>query len=163
MRIKGEQDFATGLMFIAIGAAALWVGADYAMGTAQRPGTGVLPRILAWCLIGTGALLGARSTLVEGPRLSGWAWRPAIMVTLAAIAFALLVDRAGLIATMAVSLTLAALGTPETRWREYFLFLLFLMAIGAVVFIKALGMPIPLWPKGLNGGPAALLEFLRAR
>jgi hypothetical protein len=86
MRIKGEQDFATGLMFVAVGAAALWIGADYALGTAQRPGTGVLPRILAWCLIGTGSLLGVRSALVEGPRLAGWAWRPAIMITVATVA-----------------------------------------------------------------------------
>ena len=56
MRIK-SQDFATGLLFVAVGIAALWIGADYPMGTPQRPGTGVLPRILAWCLIGTGALL----------------------------------------------------------------------------------------------------------
>ena len=163
MRIKSEQDFATGLMFVAVGLAALWVGADYALGTAQRPGTGVLPRILAWCLIATGVLLGIRSAFVEGPRLAGWAWRPAIMITVATIAFALLVDRAGLIITMAVSLTLAALGTPETRWREYFLFLLIMMAIGIVVFVKGLGMPIPLWPTGANAWPGALSDMLRAR
>jgi putative tricarboxylic transport membrane protein len=163
MRIKGEQDFATGLMFVAVGAAALWVGADYAMGTAQRPGTGVLPRILAWCLIGTGLLLGVKSTFVDGPRLAGWAWRPAIMITVATIAFALLVERAGLIITMAVSMTLAALGTPETRWREYLLFLLLMMAIGVVVFIKALGMPIPLWPTSLNSWAGAVFDMPRAR
>ena len=163
MRIKGEQDFATGLMFVAVGLAALWVGADYVLGTAQRPGTGVLPRILAWCLIATGVLLGIRSAVVEGPRLTGWAWRPAIMITVATVAFALLVDRAGLIVTMVVSLTLAALGTPETRWREYFLFLLIMMAIGIIVFIKGLGMPIPLWPTGANGWPGALFDMLRAR
>ena len=47
MHIRGWQDFATGVLFVAIGLGALWIGADYAMGTAQRPGTGVLPRILA--------------------------------------------------------------------------------------------------------------------
>ena len=121
MRIK-SQDFATGLLFIAVGAAALWIGADYPMGTPQRPGTGVLPRILAWCLIGTGALLWLKAVVTDGPRLTAWAWRPAIMITLATVAFALLVDRAGLVVTMLVSMTLAALGTPETRWREYALF-----------------------------------------
>ena len=163
MRIKVGQDFDSGLLFVAVGVAGLWLGADYPMGTAQRPGTGVLPRILAWCLIAIGVLLGLRSAFVEGPRLTGWAWRPAVMITVATIAFALLVDRAGLIPTMAVSLTLAALGTPETRWREYLLFLLIMMAIGILVFIKALGMPIPLWPTGTNGWSGALLDLLRAR
>ena len=66
MRIKGGQDFATGLLFIAVGLAALWIGADYTMGTAQRPGTGVLPRILSWCLIGTGGLLLIKSISSAG-------------------------------------------------------------------------------------------------
>jgi putative tricarboxylic transport membrane protein len=162
MRIRSEQDFATGLMFIGIGVAALWIGADYAMGTAQRPGTGVLPRILAWCLIGTGVLLWIRAMLTEGPRLGSWAWRPALMITVATCAFALLIDRAGLIVTMLVSMTLAALGTPETRWREYLLFALIMLAMGVGVFIKGLGMPIALWPP-LHDWIAPILEMLRAR
>ena len=57
------------LAMLATGVAALWIGADYAMGTAQRPGTGVLPRILAWCLVGTGGLLWIKAFLSDGPDL----------------------------------------------------------------------------------------------
>jgi hypothetical protein len=148
MRI-GIQDFAAGALLIAVGLAALWIGADYPLGTPQRPGTGVLPRILAWALVGTGALLWAKAAATAGPRLTPLAWRPAIMVTLAAVAFALLIDRLGLIATMLVSMTLTALGTPGTRWREYALFSLVMIAIGTALFIYGLGMPIPLLPKDL--------------
>ena len=151
MRIKGGQDFATGLLFIAVGLAAFWIGADYPMGTAQRPGTGVLPRILSWCLIGTGALLWLKAVLTDGPGLTRWAWRPVIMITLATVAFALLVDRLGLVVAMLVSMTLAALGTPETRWREYTLFALFMVVIGVGMFIYGLRMPIPILPKNLPG------------
>lgn len=149
MRIK-SQDFATGLLFIAVGAAALWISADYPMGTPQRPGTGVLPAILAWCLIGTGALLWLKAVVTDSPNLTSWAWRPAIMITLAIIAFALLVDRAGLVVTMVVSMTLVALGTPETRWREYLPFAVIMLAIGVSVFIYGLGMPIPILPKNFT-------------
>ncbi|HET7155434.1 MAG TPA: tripartite tricarboxylate transporter TctB family protein [Hyphomicrobiaceae bacterium] len=149
MRIK-SQDFATGLLFVAVGIAALWIGADYPMGTPQRPGTGVLPAILAWCLIGTGALLWLKAVVTNSPNLTSWAWRPAIMITLATIAFALLADRAGLVVTMIVSMTLAALGTPETRWREYLPFAVIMLAIGVSVFIYGLGMPIPILPKNFT-------------
>jgi putative tricarboxylic transport membrane protein len=149
MRIK-SQDFATGLLFVAVGIAALWIGADYPMGTPQRPGTGVLPAILAWCLIGTGALLWLKAVVADSPNLTSWAWRPAIMITLATIAFALLADRAGLVVTMIVSMTLAALGTPETRWREYLPFAVIMLAIGVSVFIYGLGMPIPILPKNFT-------------
>jgi len=151
MRIRGGQDLAAGSLFAAVGLAALWIGADYPRGTAQRPGTGVLPLILAWCLIGTGALLGLKAFLTDGAGLTRWAWRPVIMITLAAIAFALLVDRLGLVIAMLVSMTLAALGTPETRWREYTLFAAFMVVLGVGMFIYGLRMPIPMLPKELPG------------
>jgi Tripartite tricarboxylate transporter TctB family len=150
VRIRSGQDLVAGLLFIVVGAVALWIGADYPMGTAQRPGTGVLPYILSWCLIGTGALLWLKAAVVGGPDLSRWAWRPVIMITLATVAFALLVDRFGLVVAMIVSMTLAALGTPETRWREYTVFALIMLVIGVAMFIYGLGMPIPVLPRELQ-------------
>lgn len=146
MQIRNTQDFATGLLLIAVGLGALWIGADYAMGTPQRPGTGVLPRILAWCLIGCGGLLAVKAALTAGPPIGDWAWRPFIMVTLAILAFSLLVDRAGLVAAMLVSMTLAALGTPNTRWGEYAVFCVIMVAIGVGLFIWGLGMPVRAFP-----------------
>lgn len=148
MRIRNGQDFATGIFFVAIGLGAYWVAIDYPMGNAMRPGTGVLPKALAWLLVGTGIILAGKALVIDGPRLTGWAWRPAIMITLAVVAFAVLADRLGLIAAMLASMTLAALGTPETRWREYALFALFMVALGVGVFIHLLGMPIPVLPPG---------------
>ncbi len=150
MQIRNGQDFATGLFFIAIGLGAYWIAFDYPMGTAMRPDTGVLPKALAWLLVGTGIILAVKSLLADGPRLTGWAWRPAVMITIATVAFALLVDQLGLVLTMLVSMTLAAFGTPETRWREYALFAVVMVALGVVVFIVGLGMPISTWPKGLS-------------
>jgi putative tricarboxylic transport membrane protein len=153
MRIRGGQDFATGLFFFVIGLAAFWIGADYPMGSAQRPGTGVLPRILAWCLMGTGGLLCIKAFLTDGEGLTRWAWRPVIMIAIATVAFALTVDQLGLVASMLISMTLAALGTPETRWLEYTMFAAIMVVIGVGMFIWGLRMPIPVWPTGL---PAVL-------
>ena len=148
MRIKGSQDLATAILFVAVGLSAFFIGADYPMGTPQRLGTGVLPRILAWCLMGTGILLLIKAILAEGASLTGWAWRPMVMVTMAVSAFALLVDRAGLMVAMLVSMTLVALGTPETRWREFAAFSVLMLFVGAGVFVWGLGMPISILPKG---------------
>jgi putative tricarboxylic transport membrane protein len=148
MRMRSSQDFAAGLLLLGFGLAGLWIGADYPMGTAQRPGTGVLPHILSWCLIATGVLLWLKAAFAGSPPISAWAWRPAIMVTLAIVAFALLVDRLGLVVAMIVSMTLTALGTPDTRWREYLVFALLMLVIGVGLFIYGLGMPIPALPTG---------------
>jgi len=105
MRMRSSQDIAAGLLLLAFGLAGLWIGADYPMGTAQRPGTGVLPHILSWCLVATGVLIWLKAALAGSPPLSAWAWRPAIMVTLATVAVALLVDRLGLVVSMIVSMS----------------------------------------------------------
>ena len=146
MHIKSSKDFATGLLFLAIGIGAYYIGSTYNMGTPQRPGTGVLPRILAWCLMGSGLLLVVQAMLQQGPKLDAWAWRPLIMVTMATVAFSLLVDRAGLVIAMIVTMTLAALGTHETRWREFAMFMVLMLAIGLGIFIYGLGMPIKVLP-----------------
>ena len=72
------------------------------------------------------------------------------MVTLATIAFALLIDGFGLVAAMLASMTLAALGTPETRWREYLMFAALMLLIGVGMFIWGLGMPVTIFPKALS-------------
>ena len=148
MRPKSTQDLATGLMFLVVGVAGLIIGWNYPMGTAQRPDTGVLPRILSWCLIGTGGIIAVKAFLFDGEALDlkNWAWRPVMMIALAATSFALLVDSMGLFIAMAVSMTLAAAGTDETRWDEYILFAFTMIFIGVAMFIAALGMPIKVWP-----------------
>ena len=146
MQVRTGQDFAAGVMFALIGIGALYIGADYPMGIPQRPGTGVLPRILAWCLVGSGGLLILKAFLSGDTPIGSVAWRPLITVTLAVIAFGMLVDSAGLAIAMVVSLTLCALGTAETRWAEFSFFLVIMLAIGIGTFVWLLGMPIPVLP-----------------
>lgn len=145
-RIKGGQDMATGLLFAAIGGLGLWVGRDYPMGSPVRLGTGVFPAILSWCLVGTGAIIGIKALLRGGAPLTGWAWRPVLMIVLATVAFALLIDRVGLVLTMVVCMTLAAIGTHETRWKEFAWFTVLMVAIAIGLFIWGLGMPIKVLP-----------------
>ena len=110
MRLKLGEDFVTALLFIAIGLAALYIGSDYPLGTPQRPGTGALPRILSWCLIGTGGILAVRSFLSGDTEISNINWRPLIWVTLSVVAFGYTVDRLGMVLAMVASMTICAYG-----------------------------------------------------
>jgi putative tricarboxylic transport membrane protein len=145
-RIKGGQDLATALLFAAIGALGLWVGRDYPMGSPVRLGTGVFPYILCWCLIGTGAIIALKALLRGGATLAPWAWRPVLMIVLATTSFALLIDRVGLVVTMVICMVLTALGTHETRWREFAAFTVLMVVIALGLFIWGLGMPIKVLP-----------------
>jgi hypothetical protein len=144
--LRSGQDLLCGVMFAAVGAGALWIGRNYPMGTQVRLGSGVFPWLLGWGLVGIGAIVFVRGLLTDGPRLTGWAWRPVVLITLAAVAFALLIEPAGLVVTMLVVMTLGALAGEEHRWRELAVFFpaMIVMAIG--VFIWGLGMPIKVFP-----------------
>ena len=149
MRVKWGQDLVTGLLFIGIGIGSLLTIYYYdklSMGSAQRPGTGVLPLILSWCMIVTGAILGFKSITVSDETITPFSIRALIFVTLGTITFGLLINDWGLILTMIVSMTLCALGTLETRWSEFTAFLGVMIALGWSMFIWLLGMPIPTWP-----------------
>ena len=52
-----NKDFWAGLMLIAIGAAAVLIACSYPFGTALRMGTGYMPRLLCWLLLGLGAIV----------------------------------------------------------------------------------------------------------
>ena len=148
MRIRWGQDLATGILFILVGLGALIIGWDYPRGTPQRPGTGVLPAILSWCLIGSGGLLIIKSVLAGDIEIGHWAWRPFLMVTAGVVSFGLTVDELGLITAMLISMTLCALGTLETKWwPEYWGFAAIMVALGWGMFIWLLGMPINTWPQ----------------
>ena len=49
-----HKNVLAGLMFMAIAIFGLWVSRDYPIGTALRMGTGYVPRLLCWALLGLG-------------------------------------------------------------------------------------------------------------
>ena len=144
--LRSGQDLLCGALFALVGAGALWIGRNYPMGTPARLGSGVFPWLLSWGLIGVGATIFVKGLLTDGPRLSGWAWRPVLLITLAAVAFALLIEPAGLVVTMLVVMTLGALAGDGHTLRELSVFMALMIALAIGIFIWGLGMPIRVFP-----------------
>jgi putative tricarboxylic transport membrane protein len=148
-RFHVNQDFLSGLMFLGWGIAGLWIGHDYPMGSALRMGPGYLPRLLCWGLVLLGIVIAVRGAMVAGEPIGRWHWRPLVIVSIAVLAFALLLEPAGLIvATLALVLA-GRFGGPEFRFVES-LVLGAALAVGAIViFVYALKLPMPIWPSVL--------------
>lgn len=144
--LRSGQDLLCGAMFAAIGAGALWIGRNYPMGTPARMGSGVFPWLLGWGLVGVGGIIFAKGLLTDGPRLTAWAWRPVLLITLAAVCFALLIEPAGLVVTMLVLMTLGALAGQGHSVRQLAIFFPVMIVIGIGIFIWGLGMPIKVFP-----------------
>jgi hypothetical protein len=117
------------------------------MGTARRMGPGYMPYGLAWLLILCGAAVALRGIAAPGAAVAPMRVRPFIGVLAGGLAFALLIDRAGIIVASAGAILGAALADRTSRWHEAAVLAALSMGFCAIVFVKLLGLNIPLWPR----------------
>lgn len=157
-KIRAERDFWAGVLYIALAAAFLWFGRHYRMGTAARMGSGYFPFVLACLLMGIGGLSVIRAFVMDGPPVEGLAWRKLAIVTGAIVAFAVLLERAGLVVALPALVIIGALGSQQSRLDfRSLLALAALTAFCVLVFVKGLGVPMPIFGAWFDGvAPAAL-------
>jgi hypothetical protein len=146
IRLRAPKEFWSGILFMAIGAAGVWLARDYAYGSALRMGPGYLPTVLSWCTAGLGFIVFTRSFLSDGPSLERTDWRPLLLVLSAIVVFALLITRAGLVAAIIAATLVGGLGSRELGRGELVLLSFGIAIFCALVFVVGLGQPIDLWP-----------------
>src|SRR3954471_21744194 len=98
--LLARRDVLAGLLFVGVALLGLWLSRDYPVGTALRMGTGYVPRLLCWALLGLGCLI-----LVQGLRdarlvneyesQAPWSWRAALFVTGSLVVFGLTLEWLG--------------------------------------------------------------------
>jgi len=147
--ILARADVLSGLLFIAIAAFGLWASRNYPVGTALRMGTGYMPRLLCWLLLGLGVIvLGQGLRQQAAPlRSSPQAWRAVLSVTAALVAFGLSIELLGLVLAILLLTGLGALATRTLRPVETAIAALGLIALSWSIFIFGLGLTIPVWPE----------------
>jgi hypothetical protein len=152
LRIRSPKDFGAGLLYAGFGLTAILMAWDYGMGSASRMGPGYFPTALGalLLLIGIASLL--RSFVLDGKPIGAIAWKSAALVTAGTVLFGLLLRPAGLIPALVVLILVSASASAKFRlqWRASLL-MLALIAFCALVFVKGLGLPVPLLGHWLGG------------
>lgn len=144
--VRLNKDFLAGVMFVAIGLFGFWLSRDLDSGTAAAMETGYFPRMVCGILTALGAILAVVSLFAAGEAPDGWHWRPLILVSLSATAFALLLGPLGFVLTIFVTVVLASLAGGGLRPLPLLLLSAALIVGNVGLFVFALKMPIPLWP-----------------
>lgn len=148
-----RKDVLSGLLFIGVAAGGLWVSRNYPTGTASRMGTGYMPRLLLWVLLGLGGLilvsgLWKADRLAEDAHVSApAAWRPVFFVTLSLVVFGLALERLGLALSILLLTGIGAVAGRGMRPLETAIATLVLIALCWLIFIVGLSLTIPLWPQ----------------
>ena len=145
MRIRNPRDFWAGAIYLALAIAAIWIGRDYPFGTSARMGPGYFPTVLGAVLAILGVVSIARSFIRPGEKISAFAWRPLVLVLGATVLFGLLLPRAGVLIALPCLIVVGALASRNSRLDATSIAALVgLVAFCVVVFVKGLGVPMPL-------------------
>ena len=151
--IRRPKDFWSGVIYLAAALFGLIVGSDYPMGRAGQMGPGYFPIILSSLLLVFGIATLARAFIVPGEQVTKFALKPALLIVGSVVLFGLLVERAGFIIAMFASILMSASASREFRFEwSAALGLIAFIAAGALLFVKALGVPMPLVGSWFNAG-----------
>jgi hypothetical protein len=114
-------------------------------------GTGYVPRLLCWILLGLGLVVlvqGLRA--VELPRArqaAPSAWRPVLAVTASLVIFGLAIERLGLVVSILLLVAFGSVAGRDLRPLEAAAAALVLVLLSWGIFILGLGLTIPVWPE----------------
>ena len=146
-----RKDVLAGLLFVTVALIGLYVSRDYPIGTAVRMGTGYVPRLLCWLLLGLGAwvlvqgFFEMQSEQAASPSATA-AWRPLVFVTASLVIFGLSIERLGLVLSILLLIIVGAAGARGLRPFETVAAAVVLILLSWGIFIVGLGLAIPVWP-----------------
>ena len=140
------QDILFGIFLIAAAAFTTVTTWNLRVGTAANMGPGYMPRAISILVCVFGLYFVVHGALTQGPAIAPPQPRAIGGIVAAVAAFALLTMTAGLMIASLVTIVIAGFASRETRFVESVLFG-GAMAVGSVLlFVKALSLPVPIWP-----------------
>jgi hypothetical protein len=145
MRIRSPRDLWAGAIYLALAIAAIWIGQNYQLGSSERMGPGYFPTVLGSILAIFGVVSIGRSFIGAGAPVSAIAWRPLVLVLGAPVLFGLLLPRAGMLIALPCLIVAGALASRNSRLDATSIAALVgLVGFCVLVFVKGLGVPMPL-------------------
>ena len=142
--MKSTRDFWTGIIYVAVGASAVLFARDYGLGTAFRMGPGYFPTVLGGLLALIGLVSLGRAALRAGDPLPPLRLKGLLAVTAATLAFGALVRGAGVVVALPILVLVSAAASARFRWGPALVLAAGLTVFCAAVFLKGLGVPLPI-------------------
>ena len=149
--IRNQKDFYSGLLFILFGAAFMWIAQDYSFGTARRMGPAFFPIILSGILIALGIFIAARGVAVSEEPMRGFTLKGLVLVIVSTLLFGLLVRTAGVPVATALLVAVSAIASQRFKWMPTLVLAVGMAIFCVVVFVYALGLPMPVRGPWLGG------------
>ena len=151
MTLRNPKDFWTGIIYVAFGAAAIFIGRDYGLGTPRKMGPAFFPAALSIILIVIGIISLVRSFIRPGTPIGRIAIKGLLLVAGATVLFGFIVRGAGLLIAMPVLVIISAYASDKFNWRTSIVMAVVLTAFCILIFLKGLGIPLPILGSWFGG------------
>jgi len=146
-RARNTNEVLTGIFLILVALLAFYLARPLSSTTEVGLGPGYVPRMLAFLQLGLGAVMVADGLLHGGEEAEAWQLRPLLLILGSVAFFALSIQRLGLIIALAGLVLIGCCANRGTRFIEAVVLAIGCAVFSVLVFVKALGMPIALWPQ----------------
>lgn len=150
MKIKSQQDFWAGLLFLTLGVVFALGASEQAVGSARAPGPGFFPLALGALMALLGSLILFLSLTFEtdgGKPIGKVAWRPLLAVLGAVVLCAVALPSLGLWLTCPMVVAVASLAVGPPHWAGLWWMCLLSTPVAYLVFVVVLALPLPLGPR----------------
>ena len=144
LTLRNNKDFWAGLMFVGIGAVAMFIARTYPFGTTLRMGPGYFPNLLGGILILFGIYVMVRGLRNYEKIQGNWSIRALIVLPLSMVLFGIVMELAGFIPALVVLIFVSAASGREFKFKEVLLLTILLSVLSVAMFIWGLGLPYPL-------------------
>jgi hypothetical protein len=145
--LRLNRDVVAGVALAVIGATLLVLNRNYPLGTMHQPGPGFMPTGVAIALVLLGAAVAMRGALVARYHAGIERIRPRSFIAVLGVAlFGFLIQHLGFAICASLLLAAAVAAGDRLRWLDLLGFVLVLVPLCALVFIKGLGQLVPIWP-----------------
>lgn len=144
--LRHPQDILFGLFLLGLAALGYFGGRGLSPGTTMRMGPGYVPMALSAIVAAMAVVMLLRAFFGSGERMEAWAWSKMAWILGSFLAFALTLERLGLVLSVMLVVVVSSLAAPDRRWWEIGLFAILGPAFCAVLFKIMLGIPVKLWP-----------------
>jgi hypothetical protein len=146
-RIKDLNEVLTGIFLILAALLAFYLAWPLSSTTDVGLGPGYVPKAFAFIQLGLGAIMIVNGFLEAGEAPERWHLRPLVLVLASVAFFALTIERMGLVVALTGLVLIACTAHRGTKFYEALALALGSVVVSVLVFVKALGLSIPLWPQ----------------
>ena len=136
----------TGIFLILVAVLALYFSWPLSISTDVGLGPGYVPRMFAFIQLGLGAMLIVVGFLSAGETLEPWHLRPLAFILGSVAFFAVTIEGLGLVIALTGLVLIGCAANRGTKFHEALALAVGSAVFSWLVFVKALGLTIRMWP-----------------